>query len=179
LKPKLDENLGAAVAQAIRHAGHDVVTVPQEGLAGADDSRLIAVCQNERRCLITLDLEFAHPLIYRPSDCAGIAVLRLPPRPDRSDILDCVQTLFNALMARELDGKLWIVQRGRIREYQPEDDDSQLHEAASENAGASGDAEPDLRPARQQRVAHARPPAVGLGPVNHGANHGPASRQRR
>jgi len=37
MKIKLDENLPAALAQALRGFGHDTDTVPEEGLAGFVD----------------------------------------------------------------------------------------------------------------------------------------------
>ena len=71
-----------------------------------------------------LDLDFANPLLFRPSDYAGIAVLRLPSEPSRGDLIDAVVTLVVALRAKNIKGKLWIVQRGRIREYQEERTDA-------------------------------------------------------
>ena len=80
------------------------------------------------RCLVTLDQEFGNPLLFKPSEYPGIAVLRLPPRPTPDDLLDVVRTLISGLARRNVEGKLWIVQRGRLREYQPEDRDLELDE---------------------------------------------------
>ena len=41
---------------------------------------------------MTLDLDFANPLQFTPSRGAGIAVLRLPPRPAAGDLFDAVRT---------------------------------------------------------------------------------------
>ncbi len=76
------------------------------------------VCRREARCLVTLDLDFGNPLRFKPSDCPGIVVLRLPPKPTLSDLLGEVQMLVTALANRTIEGKLWIVQKGRVREYQ-------------------------------------------------------------
>jgi hypothetical protein len=68
-----------------------------------------------------LDLEFANPLIFKPAETEGIAVLRLPPKPTPDDLLDTIRTLIGGLSQKEIRGKLWTIQRGRIREYQPEE----------------------------------------------------------
>ena len=86
MKLKLDENLGRAASQMLREASHDVATVSEQDLCSAADVSLIAVCQRELRCLVTLDLEFGNPLLYNPAKHAGIAVLRLPSRPSWKDL---------------------------------------------------------------------------------------------
>jgi predicted nuclease of predicted toxin-antitoxin system len=121
MKLKLDENLGRNVAEPFRRAGHDVSTVHEQWLQGTPDASLIAICAREGRCLVTLDLDFANPLVFRPADYRGIAVLRLPPKSTPDDLLDAVLTLIGGLERDDIDGKLWIMQRGRIRQYQPDD----------------------------------------------------------
>jgi len=117
---KLDENLGKYVATTLRQSGHDVTTVSGEGLAGSDDPVVIAVCRDENRCLVTLDVEFGNPLLFPPSRYAGIAVLRLPHQSTFGDLLATVQTLIAGLEQNPISGQLWIVQRNRIRHYQPD-----------------------------------------------------------
>jgi predicted nuclease of predicted toxin-antitoxin system len=118
MKLKLDENLGHRAGELLRERGHDVATVIGQGLAGTSDQLLAAACQGERRCLVTLDLEFGNPLVFQPSKYSGIAVLRLPSKPGHEDLLVAVETLAAMLSRARVEGKLWIVQRGRVREYQ-------------------------------------------------------------
>jgi predicted nuclease of predicted toxin-antitoxin system len=73
---KLDENLGERGRQLFAAAGHDVATVGNQGLAGAVDRRVIEVCGAERRCPVTLDMDFSNPFVFPPEQYAGIAVLR-------------------------------------------------------------------------------------------------------
>jgi Domain of unknown function (DUF5615) len=78
MKFKLDENLGSVAAELIAESGHEVESVAQEKLSGASDARLFEVCIAERRCWISLDLDFADVLRFPPHNTPGIAVLRLP-----------------------------------------------------------------------------------------------------
>lgn len=80
MKVKLDENLGTAGAEFLSAAGIDVATVVEQRLTSAPDAELIRVCAAEGRCLITLDKDFSDPLRYRPSEYAGLIVIRLPGR---------------------------------------------------------------------------------------------------
>jgi hypothetical protein len=75
MRLKLDENLGAPWANFLSGFGHDVHTVPQEGLSGASDAALFETCIREQRCLISLDLDFADVLRFPPKRTAGVAVL--------------------------------------------------------------------------------------------------------
>ncbi|MGQ9556196.1 MAG: DUF5615 family PIN-like protein, partial [Anaerolineae bacterium] len=81
MRLKLDENLGKKAAEPLQQAGHDVATVSSQRLSGVEDRTLIETCRREARCLVTLDLEFGNPLLFKPSDYPGIVVLRLPPKP--------------------------------------------------------------------------------------------------
>jgi predicted nuclease of predicted toxin-antitoxin system len=83
---KLDENLGKRGAELLRQEGHEVATVPEQHLCGATDAELIEVCSAENRGIVTLDLDFGNPLLCRPANYAGIAVLRLPPKPTPDDL---------------------------------------------------------------------------------------------
>lgn len=121
MRLKLDENLGSRGAELFRHAGHDVATVIEQGLCGVFDRDLIKICHDEHRALVTLDIDFGNPLLFRPGDYFGIAVLRLSPRPSHNDLLDTIRTLIRGLARETIEGRLWIVQLGRIRAYQPED----------------------------------------------------------
>jgi hypothetical protein len=121
MRIKLDENLGMRGAHLFRAAGHDVVTVADQGLCAAADRQIAAVCQSEHRCLVTLDLDFGNPLRFKPWNYSGIAVLRLPPKATDADVWQACATLIAGLKDESVVGKLWIVQRGRIREFRPED----------------------------------------------------------
>lgn len=119
MKLKLDENLGHRIAELFHAAGHDAVTVKGQGLAGHPDRRIFDECQQEGRCLVTMDQDFANPLLFKPGGTSGIAVLRLPGRPNHEDLMRASRTLIAGMEQADITGKLWIIQPGRLREYSP------------------------------------------------------------
>ena len=120
MRLKLDENLGKSIASVFRNAGHDTATITDEGLRGAKDREVIVACRSEGRCLVTLDLDFGNPLVFNPEQFSGIAVLRLPHRPSFDDLLVPCRTLIAALQHEDITGRLWIVEKRRVRQYRPD-----------------------------------------------------------
>jgi predicted nuclease of predicted toxin-antitoxin system len=111
---KLDENLpGEAISRA-QGRGADVETVQQEGLGGATDAQIFAVCQRERRVLVTLDLDFADLRQYRPGQGPGAIVLR-PKHESISAILDLLDKALAFADAESPVGQLWVVEPGQVR----------------------------------------------------------------
>jgi predicted nuclease of predicted toxin-antitoxin system len=115
VKFKLDENPGSRTANVIADAGHDVQTVSDEKLNGAEDVRLYNVCALEGCCLITLDVDFADVLRFPPGTGAGIAVLRPPGSVSLSLLSHLVTSLLAAIDKEPINGRLWIVEPTRIR----------------------------------------------------------------
>ena len=120
MKFKLDENLGRRGRDLLTAAGHNVATVFDQNLSQASDPEIIAVCREEQRCLVTLDLDFGNPLRFNPNDYCGIAVLRLPAKCTHEDLLTAILTLAKAVETESIDQALWIVERERIRIYRPD-----------------------------------------------------------
>lgn len=122
MRLKLDENLGIRWRDRLRVAGHDVDTVGEEGLKGAEDASVLEAAIEARRALVTLDLDFANPLRFPPHETHGIAVLRVKDRPGRQDLDQVVDRLIAGLSRGELDRHLWVVGPERIREYKADPD---------------------------------------------------------
>jgi predicted nuclease of predicted toxin-antitoxin system len=128
LRFKTDENLGGWLAAMLAEAGHDAATVAGQKLSGRPDPDIIGVCKAEGRALVTMDAEFGNPLIFDPRGYHGIVLIRVPDPIQPAVLRHAGQTLIAGLKGEhpgipaKLSGKLWIVQPGRIRQYQhPED----------------------------------------------------------
>ena len=111
---KVDENLPVEVCDMLRAAGHDATSVLDQHLTGCADSTLAAICRQEGRALVTLDLDFSDIRTYPPADYAGLVVLRL--RHQDKPHVEEVCTRMIALLGQEsLAQRLWIVEEDRIR----------------------------------------------------------------
>ena len=60
MKIKLDENIPARLVNILSQFGHEIDTVPQEGLIGYNDNRVWEAAQNSKSFLITQDLDFSN-----------------------------------------------------------------------------------------------------------------------
>jgi predicted nuclease of predicted toxin-antitoxin system len=65
VKLLLDEHYANEIAVELRAAGHDAVTVSEQGLKGTDDEALLAVAASDRRTLLTNNARDFVPLISR------------------------------------------------------------------------------------------------------------------
>lgn len=115
MKFKLDENIGRRGVDLLRAAGHDVATVRDQNLQGADDTTIFHVCAREGRALVTLDHDFGQVLRFPPELGAGVAILELGSRPSHEALLGRLRDLLAVLDHHPLTGALWIVEPGRVR----------------------------------------------------------------
>ena len=114
MKFKVDENLPVEVADLLRQAGYDALTVVEQHIGGSDDSKIASICRQESRVLVTIDTDFANIRNYPPGDYSGLLVLRLK-KQDKNHVLDVLTRLTKVLLEEPLDGYLWIVEDERIR----------------------------------------------------------------
>ena len=120
MKLKLDENLGESVRRRLTLAEHDVSTIVDQQMAGATDAVVYRTCTDEGRVLVTLDLDFANPLVFDPRPTAGIIVLRLPRMHGPSEVAAVLDQLVIVASDRDVEGTLWIVSvRGARRVVPP------------------------------------------------------------
>lgn len=93
MRIKLDENMPATLVSALTELGHDVDTVPSEGIAGQDDSVVWKVTQADHRFFITQDLDFSDIRQFAPGTHYGLLLVRLP-QPGRTALFDRVAGMF-------------------------------------------------------------------------------------
>jgi predicted nuclease of predicted toxin-antitoxin system len=114
MKFKTDENLPVEIADMLRRAGHDALTISDQGLSGSADSKIISVCTSEGRVLVTLDTGFANIRTYLPEKLNGLIVPRLK-RQDKAHVLEVFGRLLPTFLTEPPAGNLWIVEEKRIR----------------------------------------------------------------
>ena len=93
MRIKLDENLPAGLEPLLAALGHDVDTVPAEGIGGQDDDVVWRAAQADGRFLVTQDLDFSDARKYAPGTHHGLLLVRLP-EPGRIALQDRVTSLF-------------------------------------------------------------------------------------
>jgi len=118
MKIKLDENLPTRLALALSRLGHDVDTVPQEGLRGRDDPSIWRAAQAAGRFLITQDMDFSDARRYRPGTHHGLLLVRLR-KPGRSALLSHVRAAFAAEDAASWGGCFVVLTEHKIRVRRP------------------------------------------------------------
>ena len=101
MKIKLDENLPSRLVDVLSALRHEVDTVPDEGMAGQDDTLVWRAAQDAGRFLITQDLDFSDARSFAPGTHHGILLIRLP-QPGRAALSERVGRLF-----REEDVDSW------------------------------------------------------------------------
>ena len=111
---KFDENLHPDAAEMFAKAGHDALTVYDQGLRGHGDDDVAEVCRREGRALVTLDLDFANVRTYPPGDYPGIIVLRVVNQ-SRGAVLRVLGRILPLLASEPVTGRLWIVDDVQVR----------------------------------------------------------------
>lgn len=111
---KLDENLPTELTHSLARLGHDALTVPDQGLAGAEDAKLAEVVRSERRILATLDRDFSDIRRYPPAEFAGIPVFRVRQQ-DPEHLSRLLDQALLTMETQDISGELWIVEESGIR----------------------------------------------------------------
>jgi predicted nuclease of predicted toxin-antitoxin system len=114
VRVKIDEDLPKEIAEVLRYAGHDALTVVEQQMTGTTDIDLMRAVMNEQRCLVKADKGFADARKHPPDSHFGIILLRLP-RESRAGYLRLVQSLLVSRPLESLSGSITVVTPDGIR----------------------------------------------------------------
>lgn len=114
MKVKLDENMPNALADLLQQAGHEAITVVEEGISGCNDPSVIAAAFSEERMLITFDTDFGDIRQYPIGTHYGIIVFRLGDQR-WAHLKEVAQRLLDSGVMERLSGGLAIIDENRIR----------------------------------------------------------------
>jgi len=121
VRMKLDENFSSSLCELLRRKGVDAESILEEGLCGVDDETLFLRCKEEKRCLVTLDLDFGNIIRFPAEKTEGIVVIR-PSRPATLDVMKTmIELLLQALEQHEPSHCLWILEPHQLRIRKPKE----------------------------------------------------------
>ena len=106
----LDENVHGDTTALIRDLGHDAIHVADSEWRSQADERLIRICNEEDRILITLDVGIsfvAHTLR------TGLILLRLPGNFDQRRVPGLLRDFVAAADSAELEDAVTVISPGR------------------------------------------------------------------
>jgi predicted nuclease of predicted toxin-antitoxin system len=118
VRVKLDENLPRSAGPILAAAGHDVDSVEDEGLAGADDPTVSAAATADGRLVITFDRGFGDIQRYPPGSHAGILVLRIDDQSAPSVVGALTELIATSDLA-DLAGCVAVYRNGDLRVRRP------------------------------------------------------------
>ena len=76
MRIKLDQNISQYLRDDLAALNHDIDTVMDEGLSGADDPAVLKTATAEDRILFTFDTDFLDLKMYPPKSHRGVIVFR-------------------------------------------------------------------------------------------------------
>lgn len=118
MKIKLDENLPNVLAFLLTNLGHNVETVPEENLAGAQDADIWEAAQREGRFLITQDLDFSDIRRFIPGTHSGILLVRLQ-NPTWWALAERLESVFQGENVNSWERCLVVVTERKVRVREP------------------------------------------------------------
>lgn len=114
MKIKLDENIPLSLVAALHQLGHDVDTVLQENLKGADDGRIWIEIAKAGRFLVTQDLDFSDIVRLTQGLHPGVLLVRLR-NPGRCEVAERIEAVFKSENVEDWKGRLVVVSEKKVR----------------------------------------------------------------
>jgi predicted nuclease of predicted toxin-antitoxin system len=121
MKLKLDENLPLRLQAILRELGHDVHTVQQENLTGAQDLRIWNSAQNDSRLFVTQDMDFSDLRKFMPGTHCGILIVRLHT-PSWKRLVKRMTEIFRTEDVSSRPGCFVVVTEAKVRVVRPRKD---------------------------------------------------------
>jgi predicted nuclease of predicted toxin-antitoxin system len=118
MKIKLDENLPFGLVGILSKFGHEIDTIPQEGLKGCNDEQVWEAAQKSGRFLITQDLNFSNINLFKPGTHCGLLLIRLR-NPGRNALLDRIETILKTEEIERWRGCFVVFTEHKIRVRHP------------------------------------------------------------
>lgn len=115
---KVDEDLPREIGLMLRKAGHDALSVLEQGLTGAADTRVWEVSQSEGRCILTADKGFGDITKLTAAGNPGIILLHLP-RESRNGYIRLVEAFLSKFDLDAIHGAIISVSPEAIRVRRP------------------------------------------------------------
>lgn len=107
-----DESCAGPVVRALREAGHDLTAIA-EIAKGATDEEVLERALNEKRVLITEDLDFGRLVYARGRPTAGVLLVRFPNSARAAKPATVVEVV--ARLGSRLQRAFGVVEPGRVR----------------------------------------------------------------
>lgn len=114
MKFLVDMALSPRLAVWLRSQGHDAVHASQLSLSQAPDTEILQAAAEQRRVIVTADLDFPRLLATLGARGPGLILLRGGNYSER-EALDCVQRVLNVIPAIELPRSIVVVDHRSVR----------------------------------------------------------------
>ena len=111
---KVDENLPVELAELLSDLGHDAKTVNDQRLHGVNDRVLLERCDNERRTLVTLDIDFSRHQGIPTAGSRRDFFLRVGNQ-SKGHVLEVFKRMLPLLAQEPIIGRLWVVEENTVR----------------------------------------------------------------
>ena len=109
----IDENLPFLIVGHLLSLGHDVLDVASSKLRGSSDEVLWRVAAEEKRIVVTRDLDF--PIQGLKPYPPGLILIRVPPDFTAKHITKVFKDSFSKMEIEKLENKIAVISPGRIR----------------------------------------------------------------
>ncbi len=114
MRIKLDQNISQYLRDDLKALNHDIDSVFDEGLSGADDPEILKAATSRNRILFTLDTDFLDLKAYPPNSHRGVIVFR-PPRQGALTVAKFIKAFVRSTDLEKYIGQTAVVERTRAR----------------------------------------------------------------